>query len=238
MAFGFVVPCDGIILSSLVEIDIQILRLLNSIIVVAHQIWSQYRINQWTIHRMLPSIWALHFHLRIVLISLNFARKDVLIRGIKNLLIITGNRIISDTFIFALVFGLELVSLTLAGYVNWSMHSLAAIMGHIRRLVCDQMRHFNIVQVWCQNSSVAILESSESRIWLLGQTNLLHNHSTLRIWVDIIIGSVTSCRITSTIWLNCWDATVSNLCMRRISGLWYKIRIETCTIILFGGSRN
>lgn len=189
---------------------------------------------------MLPSIvWALHVHLRIVLISLNFARKDILIRGIENMLIIAGNGIISDAFIFALVFSLELVSL--AGYVNWSMHSLATIMGHIRWLVCSKMRHFNIVQVGCQNSSVAILESSESSIWLLGQTNLLHNHSTLRIWVSIIIRilHVTSSRIiASTIRLNCWDATVSNLSMCRISGLWHKIRIEACTIVLFGGARN
>ena len=189
---------------------------------------------------MLPSIVrALHVHLWIVLISLNFARKDILIRGIENLLIIAGNGIISDTFIFALVFSLELVSL--AGYVNWSMHSLATIMGHIRRLVSNKMRHFNIVQIWSQNSSMAILESSESRIWLLGQTNLLYNHSTLRIRVSIIIGvmNLTTCGIiTSTVRQTCWDATVSNLSMCRISGLWHKIRIEACAIVLFGGARN
>ena len=193
---------------------------------------------------MLPSILGLHVHLRIVLLS-NFARKDILIRGVKNLLIITGYGIISDTFIFALVFSLELVSL--AGYVNWSMHSLATIMGQfsIRWLVCDQMRHFNIVQVWCQNSSVAILESAESCIWLLGQTNLLNNHSTLGIRVGIIVGSVSSSRIiprwSSTLSLNCWDATVSNLSICRISGLWHKIRIEAMTrisVIFLGGPWN
>ena len=52
LGFVIVVPCDGvgICLNSL------IVWLLNSIVVVAQQIRGQYRINQGTVHRMLPSI--------------------------------------------------------------------------------------------------------------------------------------------------------------------------------------
>ena len=230
LAFGFVIACNGVILSFEVG-------LLNSIIVIVKQIWSQYRINERTIHRMLSSICTRHFHLRIILFSLDFAWKDILIRGIKNLLIITS-WIISNTFIFAFGLSLELVLSSLARYVNWSMQSLATVMWHIRRLVSDQVRHFNIVQVRRENPSMAILESSESSIWLLGQANLLDNHSSLGVWVNIIIGSVTSGGVISgAIWLNCWNAAISNLGMCRISGLWHEIRIEA-TIVLFGRPRD